>query len=142
MIEKKWAKLAYSALAGLTAALVLTPTAAQAALDIPISGSTYSSADVWYESANTRTVTNDNGGEIDVQMDSRPKLSNGSTSDQLKWQIRWGNNNVSNIIYISNSNWNRDISPYTPTGSWFWNRYARYTTCNNCNHNFSGNMNY
>lgn len=120
------------------ALLVGTPGISYATVS-QISGSTYSSADVWYTSANYRTITNDEGGQVKVYISNFPSLSNGNP-DQLKWQTVNGSA-TSSVTYIGSS------YGYYTVGSWsagvqFRNKYARYTTCNNCDHYFEGSIAY
>jgi hypothetical protein len=72
--------------------VVVLPTAAHAELDTPISGNTGSNSTVFYLSANFRQITDDLDylgqiGYVHINIDSAPKLSNGSP-DGLKWRLR------------------------------------------------------
>jgi hypothetical protein len=120
--------------------IVLIPSAAHAAWDIPISGTTSSGSNIWYTSANYRTVTNDHGGEVWINIDSYPKLSNGA-ADQLKWRLRVGEIDTSTEYLWRDGTYWEYITWYS-IGTQFRNRFARYTDCPNCNHNFTGNMTY
>ncbi|MFV2100489.1 hypothetical protein [Micromonospora sp. LOL_024] len=131
-----------SALAATTALVAApTPAAADLALNIPISGSTYSSSSVYYLSAEWRQVTLDQGGYILVNLDRTPRLSNG-TPDYMKWMIYvTPNNSPMKTINQDPAAWT-NMGYFGPPGTYFRNRFARGTTCNNCDHNFSGNMDY
>ncbi|WKU07263.1 hypothetical protein [Micromonospora sp. HUAS LYJ1] len=135
------------AVASLTAsslAIIAIPSPAQAGvltLNTPISGSTYSSSTTYYLSSEFRKVTLDRNGNVYVNLDSAPKLSNGS-ADYMKWIIYiTPNDSPVKVINQDPSAWT-DMGYFGPPGTYFRNKFARGTTCNNCNHNFSGNMDY
>jgi hypothetical protein len=111
---------------------------AQAASDHTISGSTFSSSEAWYYSTNVRTK--EGAGNITARFSERPKLGNGN-SDLLKFAVVEVNSNVlipgASIQYFDSST-SRTLATNVPNAKTFRNAYARYTTCNNCNHNFAG----
>lgn len=94
-------------------------------------------------SNNYRTITNDQGGWVKLQLDVRPKLANG-TNDQIKWRLIGNDGSIWDgaTYYIADTSWH--WLTQKPVGWQFRNSFARYTTCTSsgCNHNFSGNMDY
>ncbi|MET8462865.1 hypothetical protein [Micromonospora zamorensis] len=111
------------------------------ALNSPISGSTYSSSTVYYLSAEWRQVTLDKNGYIQVNLDRTPRKSNGA-ADYMKWIIYvTPNDSPMKTINQDSTAWT-SMGYFGPPGTYFRNKFARGTTCNNCDHNFSGNLDY
>jgi hypothetical protein len=140
-VERMWTLGVVASLVTLLGVgLVSTP--AFAATDVAISGSTYSSNDTWYLSSTYRTVTSVDGGYVSINIDVAPKL-NTNQPDYLQWRLHLGPGNYTQVFGLSQDpNAWTSLGYYGPPGRQFKNVFARGTTCNNCNHNFSGNMTY
>lgn len=138
-----------SLIASLTATMALVafaPTAAYAALNTPISGNTGSNSLNYYLSANFRTITDDmypQGavGYVWINIDVAPKFANG-TPDGLKWRLYYnGGYHNYKVLNQAPALW-VDLGFVGYPGQSFRNSFTRANDCPNCNHNFSGNMNY
>jgi hypothetical protein len=133
--------LASVVVAGAALALGVFPTPASAAYRVPIDGETWSDSNVWYTSATFRMVSHaPDGPYISINISTAPKLSNG-TADFIKWRIRTDVDGPTYAINQTPSTFT-DLGYYGPPGTHFRNKFARGTTCPNCNHSFSGRMTY
>jgi hypothetical protein len=120
------------------------PSPANAADWVSISGSTFSSSSAWHVSENIRTKSGDSA--VKAKFSSRPLLADGTSSDQLKFGIVHAccypsYPIIGSIQYFSNSS-ERTLVSTLASGTQFRTTFARYTTCNNCNHNFAGQLYY
>lgn len=116
--------------------LIALPGTANAAAWHAISGSTYSSADVWYVSTNYRTKAG--YGQISLWFSQLPTKRDGST-DTIKWRFIDNNGSIINGTTFYFSDWDPHPTLYRNDGTQFRNSYARYSHCTSgCNHDFSG----
>ncbi|WP_213452255.1 hypothetical protein [Rhizomonospora bruguierae] len=116
------------------------PTAAWADYRVPISGDTWSDSGVWYTSATWRTVSFADGPYVSINISKAPKLRSGSP-DYIKWRIKVTDDGPTYAINQTASTYT-DLGYYGPPGTQFRNKFARGTTCSNCDHSFSGRMTY
>lgn len=128
-------------------ATILSPVVfaapAQAVYQTPISGSTYSSGTAWYLSTTWRTVSFSHGPYILLNINRAPRLSNGSSPDYMRWRINLNDSYNGPTFAINQTpSGYTDLGYYGPPNLQFRNSFGRGTTCNNCDHDFTGHMTY